>query len=117
MQAIPLHPLLHELSPLQELTVKKSHAPRDPFAELHLTEFGDFIAQTAALLWEAGWDFEEIADALDPGNLRPRLPVADDGSRVEFVQCPNCTCRIPAPEEVCFNCGGPLHACKPRHPA
>jgi len=113
------HPHLPEKPPARSVPdpaertprVKRKQAPprTNSFDDLVLTEFGDFVAQTAAIMFEAGFTFEEIAVALDPGNLRPHLPVADDGATVPFVRCPKCTAVVPAPEELCFNCGGPLH--------
>lgn len=91
-------------------TCDKPTPPRtNSFDDLVLTEFGDFIAQTAAILFEAGFTAEEAADALDPGNIRPHIPIADNGERITFVQCPRCNCRVPGAEELCFNCGEPLH--------
>ena len=113
------HPHLPEKPPARSVPdpaernqqVKRKQPPprTNSFDDLVLTEFGDFIAQTAAILFEAGFTAEEAADALDPGNIRPHIPIADNGERITFVQCPRCNCRVPGAEELCFNCGEPLH--------
>jgi len=96
-------------------TCDKPTPPRtNSFDDLVLTEFGEFVALTGAIMFEAGFTFEEIAIALDPANLRPALPVADDGDTVPFVRCTQCTALVPAPERICFNCGGPLNDNRPR---
>jgi hypothetical protein len=104
-----VRPLHDELSPLPELKMRKPAPRPNSFDDLVLTEFGDFVAQTAAILFAAGLTFEEIADALQPANLLPHWPIADNGERLNFVRCPACSAHIPAPDEFCFNCGVPLH--------
>ena len=102
------------MSPLQECDVRKATPRPNSFDDVVLTEFGDFVAQTAAIMFEAGFSFEEISDALDPRNLRPHLPIDDNSERIVFVQCEQCTARIPEKESACWNCGVSFNECPPR---
>jgi len=93
----------------------KPATPCDDSEPLHLTEFGDFVALTAAILYEAGFSDDEIADVLNPANLPPVLSVNPDGSRVIFVQCRMCTARTPNNRARCNHCGARLYVNSPRH--